>query len=307
MCRDAGLRYREILLWRTDCTMGNAAVMGLFPRIRYVLLSDLLLETMTDRQIEAVFAHELGHVVHRHLMWFGIYGIAALMFMSGPGEQMLAYLRAWYLRSHGQNSWDEIEGLVASVLGFGSFILAFGYLSPRFERQADVFAARTMQRAAEETGVVVAHADANPDNYVTAFEAHGLAKVPASEKSSGATEVLTPVPYRPGSYVGEYGAGVFASALHRVAIINHMPITARNWSHGSIAQRMRALREMSASPALTGRFDRVMTRLYAGLIACLCLFGVWWACLAMGQGEAAARPGAPVIGGTPTAVHAAGR
>jgi STE24 endopeptidase len=111
MCRDAGLKYREILLWRTDCTMGNAAVMGLFPRIRYVLLSDLLLETMTDRQIEAVFAHELGHVVHRHLMWFGIYGIAALMFMSGPGEQMLAYVRAWYLRAHSQNSWDEIEGL----------------------------------------------------------------------------------------------------------------------------------------------------------------------------------------------------
>ena len=58
------LRYREILLWHTENNMGNAAVVGLVPRLRYILLSDLLLETMDDRQIEAVFAHEIGHIVH---------------------------------------------------------------------------------------------------------------------------------------------------------------------------------------------------------------------------------------------------
>ena len=25
---------------------------------------------MTDEQIEAVFAHEVGHIVHRHMMWY---------------------------------------------------------------------------------------------------------------------------------------------------------------------------------------------------------------------------------------------
>ena len=50
--------------------MGNAAVMGLFPQVRYILLSDLLLETMTDEQVEAVFAHEVGHIVHRHMAWY---------------------------------------------------------------------------------------------------------------------------------------------------------------------------------------------------------------------------------------------
>ena len=40
------------------------------PHVRYILLSDLLLERMDDEQIEAVFAHEVGHVVHRHMAWY---------------------------------------------------------------------------------------------------------------------------------------------------------------------------------------------------------------------------------------------
>src|SRR5207237_2960251 len=70
MCRRVGMRYRDILLWRTQNNMGNAAVMGIIPPVRYVLLSDLLLERMDDEQIEAVFAHEVGHVVHRHMAWY---------------------------------------------------------------------------------------------------------------------------------------------------------------------------------------------------------------------------------------------
>jgi Zn-dependent protease with chaperone function len=289
MCRDAGLKYREILLWRTDSTMGNAAVMGMFPRVRYVLLSDLLLETMTDRQIEAVFAHELGHVVHKHLMWFGLYAICAMCFMAGPGDQLVSLLQRWFEGRYGRGAWETVEGLIATVIGFGSFVLALGFLSPKFERQADVFAARTMQRAEERSGV------------------GGQRSEQATE---GAMGVLMPVPYAEGpSYVGEYGAGVFASALHRVAVINHIPVTARNWSHGSIAQRMRALHEMSADPAHTGRFDRFMTRLYAGLIVCLCTCGVWAAVLGVRSGDGqvpAGRGGnAPMMGGAaPTAVRA---
>ncbi|GIW74946.1 MAG: hypothetical protein KatS3mg104_0009 [Phycisphaerae bacterium] len=55
MCERLGLRYRDILIWKTHFSFGNAAVMGLIPRFRYILLSDLLIETMDQRQIEAVF------------------------------------------------------------------------------------------------------------------------------------------------------------------------------------------------------------------------------------------------------------
>ena len=72
------MRYRDILVWRTHSNMGNAAVMGILPHMRYVLLSDLLLETMTDEQIEAVFAHEMGHVVHRHMAWFVLFFVTVM-------------------------------------------------------------------------------------------------------------------------------------------------------------------------------------------------------------------------------------
>ena len=52
----SGIRCRDILVWHTHFNVGNAAVMGLLPRYRYVLLSDLLLERMDDDQIEAVLS-----------------------------------------------------------------------------------------------------------------------------------------------------------------------------------------------------------------------------------------------------------
>src|SRR5699024_9049444 len=70
LCNRTGMRARDILHWETNSLMGNAAVMGLFPRVRYILMTDLLLETMTDEQIEAVFAHEIGHVHYRHMLWY---------------------------------------------------------------------------------------------------------------------------------------------------------------------------------------------------------------------------------------------
>jgi STE24 endopeptidase len=227
MCRRLKLRYRDILLWRTGDTMGNAAVMGVLPRVRYVLLSDLLLETMTDEQIEAVFAHELGHVVHKHLIWLGVYILLTVLLITGPETYALQFVHNWYVGHWSAASWDNVEGLLDVVIAFAAIILAFGYLSPRFERQADVFAARTMQQQRSD---------------------------PQGQTAS---------------FVDEYGAGLFASALQRVAIINHVPFNARNWSHGSIAKRVSAVLEMSADPQRTWQFDRFMTRLYITLIILL--------------------------------------
>ncbi len=271
ICHDANLKYRDILLWRTEGTMANAAVMGLFGRVRYVLLSDLLLESMTDEQIEAVFAHELGHVAHKHLAWFALYAALALCFVDRPMDVLLLHLKHWYEARHFAHGWEYFEGLITACIGFGALLLAFGFLSPRFERQADVFAARLMQKQA--TSPPSADAD------------------------------TTAIASRPASFVGEYGAGIFASALHRVAVINHIPVAARNWSHGSIAQRMRALHEMSAHPSLTERFDRYMVRVYTGLLACMCLFGVLWY-LSPTSDEGAAGAARPPAVMTNAGVHA---
>src|SRR4051812_32156957 len=123
--------------------MGNAAVMGLVPQMRYILLSDVLLETMTDDQIEAVFAHEIGHVKHWHMGWYVVLVATLLLLFFGPGQlisnriDQMVRPPAWLNK--------EMIGTIGAVAGFGGFFLIFGYLSRWFERQADVYAARIME------------------------------------------------------------------------------------------------------------------------------------------------------------------
>ncbi|HUB24420.1 MAG TPA: M48 family metallopeptidase [Tepidisphaeraceae bacterium] len=140
ICRRHHVRYRDVLLWRTDFNMGNAAVMGLIPQVRYILMSDLLLETMTDEQIEAVFAHEVGHVIHRHMLWFAVFfgsTLLGLVALSGPVGD---YLDKWLGAVAMSNVIDAAGGLAVA----GGMLLLFLFLSRRFERQADVFAARNL-------------------------------------------------------------------------------------------------------------------------------------------------------------------
>lgn len=82
--------------------------------------------------------------------------------------------------------------------------------------------------------------------------------------------------------MGHYGATLFASALHRVAIINNIPIAARSWCHGSIEKRMRFLRDLGRDPKRTFAFDHVMTRIYAVMVIALVVSA---ACLAVSVGR----------------------
>ncbi|MGB7161123.1 MAG: M48 family metallopeptidase [Tepidisphaeraceae bacterium] len=254
ICRRSNLRYREILLWQTENNMGNAAVMGLLPRVRYILLSDLLLESMRDEQIEAVFAHEVGHIVHRHMGWYVVFFV--ILTLAGIGASTtLANHFAWLAFP----SWLPQELLVAAV-SVSAFLVTFGFLSRKFERQADVFAARTIEHGSGgvagwlSDGVNTSNSTTPPPNNPT-----------------------TSPPSR--NHVGPHGAAVFASALHRVAVINNIPVAARSWCHGSIAKRMKYLHDLAADPSHTTRFDAFMGKLYAAMVVALVVCGAWVAAM----------------------------
>src|SRR5262249_16529513 len=59
--RRVNCRCTNILVWNTRLGVANAMVVGLTPWLRYILLSDRLLQEMTPDEIEAVFGHEVGH------------------------------------------------------------------------------------------------------------------------------------------------------------------------------------------------------------------------------------------------------
>jgi STE24 endopeptidase len=275
LCRRAGLKYRDILLWRTNSSMGNAMVMGLFPQVRYIFLSDLLLETMKDEEIEAVFAHEIGHIVHRHMWWYVLIMVLLMLFSAGPLTLLLNQI-PWLSMSEGLSRVRESELMarqeqVIAVVGLGLFGLGFGFLSRRFERQADVYAARTMEATRDRGAVHITHMNPEAPETAAGLFVPGLATATLGP-SLGQPPVVA---YRAASHVGEYGAAVVGSALNRVAQINNIPVAAHEWLHGSIQQRMRYLHELSGDASRTRRFDQTMRRLYWGLILALAALVAW--------------------------------
>ncbi|MCE2881719.1 MAG: M48 family metalloprotease [Planctomycetaceae bacterium] len=149
LARGAGVHMRELWVWPTDGVVANAAVMGVFPRLRCVMLTDALLESMPRAQIRAVMAHELGHVVRRHLLWMvavviACWTVAGLVLTPLAREVFVSLLPRFE-----EGEWQSLADAVAlvrdgAVLATG--LCLFGLASRRFERQADTFAVQLLSR-----------------------------------------------------------------------------------------------------------------------------------------------------------------
>ena len=151
--RRAGFRCKEIRVWHTSNLMANAAVIGFLPQHRVVLLSDALLHQLGPSELAAVFAHEMGHAQRRHVWVFA------------------AWALAFFLAADVLLTWLALESLGLELAIFaavvGSWYLSFGYLSRRFELDADL-------ASVSATG--------DPDGLIRALERVGGAH--ARERSS---------------------------------------------------------------------------------------------------------------------------
>jgi STE24 endopeptidase len=125
----------------------NAALAGL-GRTRRVLLGDTLLDEFTPEEIEVVFAHEVGHHVHRHLFKMVVYNV----FLAAVGlwlvDQVLRASAA-ALGYAAMGSLPDYQNpaalpLVLLVLSLFGLILSplQNAVSRFFERQCDRYALR---------------------------------------------------------------------------------------------------------------------------------------------------------------------
>lgn len=124
----ARFRCREVLVWDTGQRMANAAIVGIAGPLRLVFLSDALLANLTPRELLAVFAHEMGHARRHHVLVFAAWTAALILGVDLLAARVLPPGEAWAFASLG----------ASLVLWY----LCFGWLSRRFELDADLFAAR---------------------------------------------------------------------------------------------------------------------------------------------------------------------
>jgi STE24 endopeptidase len=138
--RREGFKARDILVMPTGGNVMNAAVVGLVAPFRFVLLTDALIDRLAPDEVEAVFAHEVGHAKHRHMLLYFLFtlGFALLTFFLGSLTE--DHLAAWI----GDREYVYLLLTVAAfLLWFG---IIFGFVSRRFEQQADVYGALATSR-----------------------------------------------------------------------------------------------------------------------------------------------------------------
>lgn len=138
---------RSFLVWRTSGLMLNGAAIGLIRPLRYVVLTDALLDRLTPDEVEAVAAHEIGHIRHRHIAWLAGSVLGSVLFFGT--------LAGWLTLVFPPGSFGEQMAFGGGLaLTLGLTLLVLGMVSRRFERQADAFAARHLSGQRREQPAV---------------------------------------------------------------------------------------------------------------------------------------------------------
>ena len=138
LAKKENIKYRDILVWNTaGGKIANAGMAGLLPGSRYVFLTDSLLSNFTADELEAVVAHEFGHIKYRHILAYLVFSLGYLVFY------IFLYIRFLPTidKLHIGNTLIAFLSAIVTLLAFYTyFIFIFRHLSRRFERQADLYA-----------------------------------------------------------------------------------------------------------------------------------------------------------------------
>ncbi|MHC4860728.1 MAG: M48 family metalloprotease [Planctomycetota bacterium] len=148
--RREGFKARDILVMPTGENVLNAAVIGLAGPFRYVLLTDALISGLDQDEVEAVFAHEVGHAKHNHMLLYFLFTLGYALLTFFVGSALEGRIATWI--GHREVAYLLLV-LGAFLLWFG---ILFGFVSRRFEQQADVYGALA-------TGRVRGDGTAEPD------------------------------------------------------------------------------------------------------------------------------------------------
>jgi Zn-dependent protease with chaperone function len=147
----AGIFYWPLFEGR----MVTAGVMGIVPRYRYLLLTPGLLSALDQEELEAVLAHEIGHVKRYHLVLYLILFLGFSLIAEAVSEPLSLFLLKsdWFdqLLSWLQVSPNKLliffVAAIIFILMLLYFRFLFGYFIRNFERQADLHVFKAQKTA----------------------------------------------------------------------------------------------------------------------------------------------------------------
>ncbi len=137
----------RIFLWPLfEGRVITAGVMGIVPGLRYVMITPALLEHLNLEELDAVMAHEIGHIRKKHILLYLliISGFSILAGFILEPFSVFILSRDWYYTTL-QLTGISSENLLAAITAVAAlltlivyFRFLFGYFIRNFERQADL-------------------------------------------------------------------------------------------------------------------------------------------------------------------------
>ena len=142
------ISFSEILLWPLAggraCT---AAVLGLVPMARYIMLTPCIMQNLTKDEIEAVLTHEIAHIKYKHLLYYFFFVAMYVVIL----YRVFDPIWTWFMsRSFAINLLMKIQNvptamnslmtaipLVILILLYFRYLI--GFFMRNFERQADLY------------------------------------------------------------------------------------------------------------------------------------------------------------------------
>lgn len=156
-CRQQEIKFSEICLWPLlEGRVMTAGVVGLLNRYRYLLITPALLNSLEDEELEAVVAHEIGHVKKFHLLLYLLLFFSFAVLLERWLEPLFRLALESRLFYQFLFSYEGDPELVIIVLSSVFLILVtlvyfrfiFGFFMRNFERQADLYSLKVMGNAA---------------------------------------------------------------------------------------------------------------------------------------------------------------
>jgi len=148
LCQKAGISYADILYWPIfGGKMITAGVMGLLKKFRYILVTPSLLRLLEPEEIDAVIAHEIGHVKRKHLVFYLVFFVGYMLLSYVTFDILLfgiiyAEPVYWFINKTGFNQttiFSTLFSFVIIIIFLIYFRFIFGFYMRNFERQADIF------------------------------------------------------------------------------------------------------------------------------------------------------------------------